>query len=181
MSTVEHTEEWRPVVGFENAYLISRTGKLMRTLSAGCTRAGRIVNGTIIRGYMKYTLHAGGSRKVRFAHALVMAAFVGPRPTRGMHINHLNGVKTDNRLENLEYCTALENATHARHILGVNVKGKYHVGEENSASNLTVMQVLAMRYDYEHGMTTRQIADAYGIKRPTVYAVVKRINWRHLP
>ncbi len=54
-------------------------------------------------------IRIGSERKKFKVHSLVLRAFVGPRP-KGMQIRHINGIKSDNRLENLAYGTAKENA-----------------------------------------------------------------------
>lgn len=62
------------------------------------------------KGYSKITLY-NGRFKNHFVHRLVMETFVGKVP-EGLEINHKNGVKNDNRLENLEYLTPEENREH---------------------------------------------------------------------
>lgn len=59
-------------------------------------------------GYRLLTLCAGGKRTNRPVHQLVVLAFIGPRP-EGMEVRHLNGIRSDNRLENLMYGTKKEN------------------------------------------------------------------------
>lgn len=69
------------------------------------------------RGYQRIALYyARGKRKIWQVHRLVMLAFVG-KPEKNQVINHKNGVKTDNRLANLEYVTQKENIAHSIHVL----------------------------------------------------------------
>lgn len=92
-------EEWRPVPGFEG-YKVSNLG--------GWRSRQRVSKGYISRlGYLK--IHMYGAEY--FLHRIVMLAFRGPS---NLHVNHINGVKLDNRLCNLEYCTHAENMKHAR-------------------------------------------------------------------
>lgn len=63
-------------------------------------------------GYLRVTLSVDGKRRNLFVHHLIAEAFHGPRPD-GLQLNHRNGIKTDNRPENLEYVTAKENMQHA--------------------------------------------------------------------
>ena len=73
------------------------------------------------RGYLKVNLFYQGQSKTCNVHALVATAFVeGWR--EGLEVNHKNGVKTDNRAENLEWVTASENKQHASDVLMVDVK-----------------------------------------------------------
>ena len=59
-------------------------------------------------GYLRVHLIRAGKTRSVFVHALVLLAFVGPRPL-GYDIDHVNGVRSDNRLANLEYVTTSEN------------------------------------------------------------------------
>ena len=72
-------------------------------------------------GYFDVLLHYKGQEKRFYVHNLVATAFVeGWR--KGLEVNHKNGVKTDNRAENLEWVTASENRQHARDVLLLDVK-----------------------------------------------------------
>jgi hypothetical protein len=62
-------------------------------------------------GYTRVTLHMEGRKRQDKVHRLVAEAWFGL--PKGMTVNHKNGVKTDNRAENLEYCTMSENLNHA--------------------------------------------------------------------
>lgn len=61
------------------------------------------------KGYLNITLSFNNKKKRARVHRLVMSLFVGESD---LHVNHKNGIKTDNRLENLEYCTPAENNLH---------------------------------------------------------------------
>lgn len=104
-------EEWRPVDGFDR-YEVSSTGRVRHA------RSGRIRTLTLTRGrgYPVVHLRNGGADAQPigcYVHHLVARAFIGPRP-HGYDINHRDGDKRNNRLENLEYCTRVENNRHAR-------------------------------------------------------------------
>src|ERR1017187_5019197 len=62
-------------------------------------------------GYLLITLSLGGKCYRRLVHRLILSAFVGPSH---LQTNHKNAIKSDNRLENLEYVTASENRRHAQ-------------------------------------------------------------------
>lgn len=62
-------------------------------------------------GYERITLSKNGIRKSYYIHRLVAMAYI-PNPNNKNFINHKNGVKTDNRVDNLEWCTQKENQQH---------------------------------------------------------------------
>lgn len=124
----ERTEEsWLPVVGYEGFYEVSSLGRV-RSLDRlvhngpGCshTQPGRVMAIHRRDHYSKVRLKVDGSGRTFNVHALVAAAFMGPRPD-GMEVCHNNGDHHDNRAENLRYDThsanALDIVAHGRHQL----------------------------------------------------------------
>lgn len=108
--------DWRPVIGYENAYAVSRTGAVMRTGGGSGSHPGRILNQRLGNaGYLMVSLYLNGHRRMMNVHTLVAAAFVGPRPI-GMDVNHKDGDKRNNHASNLEYMSRADNMRHARDI-----------------------------------------------------------------
>jgi hypothetical protein len=101
------SEEWRAVIGVPE-YEVSSLGRIRRTRTQRVLkgRPNRYINGK--PAYTLVDLCVGGVHDDRTLHSLVAAAFIGPRPD-GMQIDHVNGIKQDNRPENLEYVTPSEN------------------------------------------------------------------------
>ena len=123
-------------------------------------------------GYYQVDPCKDGVKKKKSIHRLVMLAFVGESD---LQVNHKNGIKTDNRLENLEYCTRSENAQHAFDT-GLNIGRR---GEKNSNSKLT--RAFAERIKYGHqGMTQKDIAEIYGIARSLVSDIRLGKLWKHI-
>lgn len=118
------TEIWKDVPGYEGRYQVSDLGRfrhLPRTIRFVSKRGNEAWRTTVLRvcapnvtreGYAIAHLQVDGVRSTPTIHELVLAAFVGSRPA-GLDVNHINGVKTDNRLSNLEYVTRSENHKHA--------------------------------------------------------------------
>ena len=90
---------------------------------------------TTSKGYLQVALCNNGIQKRVTIHSLVAAAFIGER-LEGFQINHKNGIKTDNRVENLEYVTHQQNAIHASE---TNLLAK---GAKHGKSKLAEAQVL---------------------------------------
>lgn len=108
----EIDEIWKPVPGYEEYYLISSTGKLFSK------RKNKVLKTTLNDfGYFRATLYKDGEKaKHTKIHILVALSFLGER--KGRQVNHINRVRTDNNLSNLEYVSVRENA-----LKGVKNKG----------------------------------------------------------
>jgi len=169
-------EEWRGVVGWADLYEVSDLGRV-RSLNRKFHR-GRIlrpVRGGWSRGYLTVVLSdKAAARKVRFyVHRLVALAFI-PNSLALPEVNHLNGIKTDNMVGNLEWVTALQNGQHASRL------GLMPRGERRPEAKLTELQVIAIRVECENGGNKTLVAARYGISPAAVALIVKRINWRHV-
>lgn len=100
-------EVWKPIIGFENLYEASNIGRI-RNL-----KNNRILHGSRIESkYVKYILYKNGIRYYELGHRLIAEAFI-PNPENLPQVNHINGRKADNRVNNLEWCTAKDNMIHA--------------------------------------------------------------------
>jgi hypothetical protein len=104
--------QWRLVVGNKD-YAVSDSGRVIRWRPGKPTLPlSELVPFKTSKGYLRVDIKYAGKRCVRRVHALVCEAFIGDRP-EGHEINHKDGNKENNSLDNLEYCTSSQNARHA--------------------------------------------------------------------
>lgn len=123
------TERWRDIEGFEG-YQVSDHGRVM-SLERPRIRMGkrhgtigeRVLKGTVNSvGYIVVNLRINGRTQMKTVHSLVAEAFI-PNPEKKSTVNHIDGVKTHNHVDNLEWSTYSENNQHAWDI-GLKRKGK---------------------------------------------------------
>lgn len=177
------SERWRAVPGYEGSYEVSDRGRV-RSMArnvpsrwGGFRRApGKVLSaGRGPGGYWHVVLYKDGEKRQPKVHRLVLAAFAGPCPD-GLQVNHKNRDPSDNRLENLEYVTALENVRHA-HRVGPPTLGR---GETHALAKLTPEVVDAIRRAPEGRHTAATLAERFGVHVSTIYRVRKRERWKHL-
>jgi hypothetical protein len=189
------TEIWKPVIGYEGFYNVSNLGNVKRIASYrwGRSHALRMPNGNIKpvlngHGYPIIKLHKKGILAHKILHSVVCAAFIGPKP-KGFHTNHKDGNKTNNRLDNLEYCTPRENSKHAmEHGLvatGLRTGVFTHPegirrGELNGMSVLKEDSVNEIRNLSNKGWTRVALAKMYGVDRTNISCIVLRKTWKHI-
>jgi hypothetical protein len=121
-------EEWRQIPGAEFVYSVSSFGRVRRDTPTVHGPAGRLLKPQKGEKYLQVRLAVFGAIRSRRIHNLVAAAFIGPRPF-GYQVNHIDGDKHNNRADNLEYLTKLENERHAAR-LGLKAHGdRWYAGK----------------------------------------------------
>lgn len=142
------------------------------------TESGEVQN-KITGNWLKGDVNNSGYRRVTafkkrwFVHRLVAEKFI-PNPDGKRCVNHKNGDKTDNRVENLEWVTDSENQLHKCFVLNKTV------GSKNSNSVLTEKQVIALRNRHANGESGRSLARAYNISQTMVRNILSRKAWKHI-
>ncbi len=112
MSVVDEVEEWKPIVGYEGLYEISSYGRVKSVKNNVFQNRIRAVHICQPAGYFIISLGLNGKAKRFPIHRLVAFAFI-PNPLGKRTVNHINGVKTDNRISNLEWATDSEQQIHS--------------------------------------------------------------------
>lgn len=102
-----HTGIWKPVKGYEGRYLVSTKGQVYSIISEKLLKPQKTE-----KGYFVVELRGGNKRKVKKIHRLVAEAFL-ENPFSRTEINHKDGNKQNNTVENLEWSTRSENLIHA--------------------------------------------------------------------
>lgn len=162
-------EIWVDVKGYESFYQVSDMGNVRsKDRTVACSRLGtknlksRPLKATVdSAGYCKVTLQDQG-RVVWKVHRLVAEHFIGKVEGKEI-INHIDNDRTNNRVDNLEWCTPKENTSHM-HAQGRNYSAS---GEDNPACKLTdtdVAEILALK----GSQSQSQIAGLYGVSRQHV-------------
>lgn len=112
-------EKWLDVVGYEDLYMVSNLGNIKskdrisnNRWGAYIKKADELIFHKNIEGYRKGGLTKDKICKNFSLHRLVAIAFI-PNSTSKEEVNHINGIRDDNRLENLEWCTKRENQCHS--------------------------------------------------------------------
>ena len=158
-------DSFKPIVGFEN-YSINKKGDILNT-----KRKRIIVQALDKDGYVKATLSKNGRTNYFRVSRLVAQTFI-PNPNNLPFVNHINGIKTDNRVENLEWCTARENSLHA-----------YRTGlaprkEKIKHAKLKESYIPWIKEMRKVGISTTQIARVYKVSSKTICSVLNGETWQ---
>lgn len=162
---------WKTIPGYEGLYQISDCGEVRslhgdepRLLKIGYTRGG----------YKAIGLNKNGVRRTYRINRLVLIAFYGDQPE--LQACHVNGVRTDNRLENLRWGTAQQNHDdRLRH-------GTVMKGEQMPAAILTEKIVKEIRELWASAdrPTTDELGARYGVSAQTAWKAATRKTWVHV-
>lgn len=140
------------------------------------TKEGKIINkkrGNVLKpqpngkGYLRVWI----GKKLYFVHRLVAEKYI-PNPENKPQVNHKDGNKTNNNIDNLEWCDNNENRNHA-------LKNKLHLcGEKCSYSKLTEKDVIFIRNNKT--LNIKELAEKFNVNRNTIADVIYFRTWKQL-
>lgn len=176
-------ETWKKVDGYD--YEVSTHGRIRsldrKVLSryGSRTHRGRLLikNITKSNGYYGVTLYRNNVGFSTNLHRLIALTFI-PKPDSDIvEVNHKNGIKIDNRVENLEWITRSGNVIHS-YKTGLKISPN---GSSHYKSILDDLSILVIRSAYESGLLTQlQIANYFGVCRQHVSRIINNKAWNHV-
>lgn len=169
-------EQWRTIPSFPD-YEASNLGRVRRRTPAKNTFPGLILKTPPNRnGYLKVAMSRDGKMFHTTVHRVVAEAFIGFRP-KGKQVNHKDFVKSNCRVENLEYMTRQENENHAYR----NGRKANSFRDRLSALSPTRLinknQVREIRRLRDSGLTYKQISASYPISETQISRICRRLRW----
>ena len=169
-------EVWKPIKNYENYYEVSNFGNIKSLERNRWNGFGNYKTKEFImktskdkKGYLIGNFRVDKKSKGFKVHRIVASEFID-NALKKPEVNHINGIKSDNRVENLEWCTHKENMHHSIFILKNNTKH----------SNLTKKDIVAIRR-LARVRNQKEIAKAYGISQSTVSRIYLKKSWKHIP
>jgi hypothetical protein len=180
-------ELWKPMFGYEEYCETSTLGRI-KVLKRTCidkrdkqkTIKEKILTlGYYSNGYEQFSLSVDNVRYTGIVHRLIAKTFI-PNPENYPVVNHKNGVRDDNRVENLEWCTQSYNSKHAFKELGREIRDMK--GENNARTKLTEKEVIAIKKEYSEGVLPKSIYTTYSDK--VSFSAFRKIcggqTWKHI-
>lgn len=180
---------WKTIPETGNRYEASEDGQIRNvvlpvTIVRGNSSWTRTTTGKVLKvhrlrrkpsapEYEFVWLRVGGKSKRRAVHALVLAAFVGPRKD-WEQCRHLDGDSLNNKLSNLCWGTPEENRADIRR------HGRTAEGGRNGNTQLSHAEVLAIRVMGAKGMSTYQLSKWFGVSPSTIGKIVNGSSWPNL-
>lgn len=177
-------EIWKDVIGYEGIYQVSNLGNIKSLGRIAIRKDGskdRFIHekpmGKSIDkyGYYKTSLRKVGIHKTPTLHRLVAIAFL-EKPEDKNQVNHINGNKLDNRVENLEWCNNSENIQHA---FDIGLK-KGYCGEANVNCTTSKETILGIRDLNQRGISIKELSIKFEKSENYIRRIVRGDRWKHL-
>lgn len=186
---LRHTPEiYVDIQGYKGYYQVSNYGnvKSLDRVIKEKTGKTQTIKGRVLKqrtnpgGYCYIGLRKNGTKATFALHQLVAQAFLD-NPENKPIVNHINGIKTDNNVSNLEWATYSENLSHAYSSRLRTAVSLQTVGSKNYKRKLKSEQVIEIKRLLAAGnLTHKEIAKKYGVSKSTVGNINSNRYWSHI-
>jgi hypothetical protein len=155
------TEDARRVKGYDG-YVVTRNG-VVYSMPRKQVKKLRVMKpvANMKADYLRVALSKNGRQELVYIHRIVAEAYIDNQENKPV-VNHINGIQTDNRVENLEWCTYQENTDHA-FLIGLKPTQKVHSSQKKEIYELV-----------RQGVPIKSVAEMYGMKPGGVRSLVRR-------
>jgi hypothetical protein len=173
MNTYLQEEIWKDIPGYEGIYQASNLGRiksLSKTVNISNGKKRNVLEKlfnlrTNNYGYNVVTMYLNGKMQSKRSNRVIALTFI-PNPENKPYVNHINGIKNDDRVVNLEWCTAKENSIHA--VKKGLLKNSSGIGEDHNYFKLTLDDVTEIRSLKKKGFTNKEIGIKFSISKDYV-------------
>lgn len=165
-------EVWKDVSGYEDYFKISNLGRVFSK------RTNKILKFSKSGPYLAISTRLNGRNSKSIClrvHRLVAIAFI-LNPLNLPEVNHIDGNKSNNRIDNLEWCTKQDNIIHAFET-GLN---KARQGVDSYQSKLSENDVRDIRRSWEEGVSQVILKDRYNVSKATIQGIIHRKTYKNV-
>lgn len=164
-------EIWKPIESLGGKYEISNFGRIRGIWSGKILKLSK--NNA---GYYYARVHKGNNKNITiYIHKMVALAFI-PNPENKLVINHIDGDKTNNVVENLEWVTHQENTLHAMKLGLMNVRGENHPSAKLTEKDVKEIRSIYKKGSREFGLGS--LGKRFGVKKSVIYNIIHYRTWK---
>lgn len=164
INEIMRSKNWARYPHIDGIY-VSKDGRVFSSISAKERKQYKTNS-----GYLCVHAEYGKNKTV---HSMVLETWSGPRP-KDFEASHLNGIKTDNRLSNLKWCSRSENQFHRV------AHGTDNRGEKHPLAILSKKDFPAILRLIERGKTQKEVGEIFGVCTGSINSFLKGRSWKNI-